>query len=519
MELYEYICNNRDKIQSDFDIAALSYEYLIEKIEALGQPKFIGQYLVVPEDRKNQYNPNMKVLRKFAEQIEIVLCNSCYILSAKLDEITDYISSVKQKLTLFGEPEYNEATIAYHLLLGFDLYAENYFKDSQPAPLNIGCQTKAYFYCCQKGGMITAASEELRFRERILPTEIRNTFTCLRILERTELSPGANPPQMSTLYIYEKDDDRNQVIHGQNLNIAMIPYGRKTIFSFKKYMGASFRVKYKAAQKKDIEKALQLLDIAIQNGANIVVFPEYVCFPEMQERICSHLRQIHTEKPDKIKKLLLVVAGSGWTEDDNNVCSIYSYNGHLLGKHYKYAAFNKEVEVSARTGKKQKETWIEGLSNPGKESSIVQIPNVGSMMCAICRDISSREFSEKMARAFRVDFLLVPAYSSSLKHAFQNQLKSITETNMNTCSVVCNCCDAIAEERWGKAKERGLAITPYKEETVVAAKCQNVLVKDTVLGECILGKKCGQCVFNLSFDFSTKKVEKKRILGIKHSLD
>lgn len=522
MELYEYICENREKIKSDFDIAALGYEYLIGKIEILGQSNFIGQYLVMPEKRMKGYNPNLGMLRKFAEQIEFVLCNSCYFLDVKLDEILDYISYVKQKLKPFGETVYNEATIAYHLLLGFDLYAENYFKDSQPAPLNIGCQTKAYFYCCQKGGMITAASKELRFRKRILPTELRNTFTCLRILERVELPFGANPPQMSTLYIYEKDEDRNQIIKDQKLNITIIPFGRKTIFGFEKYRSASFRVKYREAQKKkDIEKALQLLDMAILRGANIVVFPEYVCFPEMQERISKYLRKTHIEEPDKIKKLLLVVAGSGWTEDDNNVCIIYSYDGFLLGKQYKYAPFNNEVKVLTGAGKKQKETWIEGLNNPGKESSVVQIPKIGSVMSAICKDISSREFSEKMARAFQVDFLMVPAYSSSLRHAFQNQLKSITETNMETCSVVCNCCAGIKEERWETTKERGMVIMPCKSDTdtVVGAKCRNVLIKNIILDKCMACEQCGECMFTLSLNFCAQNVKKGTMLSIKHSIN
>ena len=67
-------------------------------------------------------------------------------------------------------------------------------------------------------------------------------------------------------------------------------------------------------------------------------------------------------------------------------------------------------------------------------------------MAAICRDVSNRSKTEKMADVFEIDFLLVAAWSKSLNGGFSRQLGDITETNITTNSLVCNCCDAVNKQ-------------------------------------------------------------------------
>lgn len=514
MELYEFINKNRDKLKSDFDLAALCYDYLLRKTKRIGQANFIGEYLQFSEDSEGNQdnNLNLMMLREFTDHMVDLLSNKCFTMDEKLDEILDFISSTRLCLKPFGRKTYNEATIAYHLLLAIDLHAEHCFVNSQAAPLNETYQTNAYIYRCQKYGIIKNASDELKFREQIQTTEIRNGLSCLRILEKTELRRKANPPKMVTLYIDDEDADRKQITQGQRMNVAMIPFGRNGICSFSKKRGGSFRVEYMESHKENgIEKALGLLETAIQDGANIVVFPEYVCFPEMQEAISAYLKDTNSKRPNKIKQLLLVIAGSGWANDDNNVCKVYSYSGAYLGEYYKCEPFEKEIEVKTADGKKRISHIIEGLRDPGKESVIVQIPNVGSVMTAICRDISNRSIAEKIARVFHVDFLVVPAYSNSIHHAFVNQLKNITETNMNTCSVVCNCCAAIKDENWNKTWERGIVVTPYKQGSLVKGKDFIVCLKDEMRENCNV---CNGCIFRLSISFQAEDVRKGEMVQI-----
>ncbi len=54
-------------------------------------------------------------------------------------------------------------------------------------------------------------------------------------------------------------------------------------------------------------------------------------------------------EPERLKDLQFVVSGSGWTKDSNNVSCLYSYDGNLLGKVYKYSAYDNEINGESRT--------------------------------------------------------------------------------------------------------------------------------------------------------------------------
>lgn len=131
-----------------------------------------------------------------------------------------------------------------------------------------------------------------------------------------------------------------------------------------------------------------------------------------------------------MKNLLFVVAGSGWSEDDNNVACIYSYKGKLLGKQYKSVKFHKEDDVG--------KGYVEGLKNPGLENTICEAEGMGQFMFAICRDVSERSNTREMARIFRPQFLLVPAWSPSVHNGFKEQFCEIVAQNHRTYNEI-NC--------------------------------------------------------------------------------
>lgn len=283
------------------------------------------------------------------------------------------------------------------LFLAEYLYAENKAAESSAAPLNENYMENSYIYRIHGESMIEKAAVELEFRDKIRTTEIRHNFKCIRILEKAELDTGMSPPRLVTLHIDQYDQIRKSIIKSRKLKVAVIPFGREKVLVFEKVQGSSFRVQYIEQSKQTVlTKAINLLEKAIRQKANIIIFPEYVCFPEMQERIGDYLAETYRKAPDGMKSLFLVIAGSGWTEEDNNVARIYSYSGKLLGEQYKYSPYDGYDEKGER--------WIEGLCNPGKESVIVDIPEIGSIMTAICRDVSNRDQTEKIADILRLIF-------------------------------------------------------------------------------------------------------------------
>lgn len=515
MEIYGYINENREKIESAYDLAALSYDYLMKQIQPNKQVKFISEYITEETDDEETdmpgRNPNIGMLRKFTDDVSNTLLDDYREMDILLDDVLDFVLSARQHLQKYGNETYNEAAIAYYLLMAVNLYAGNCFECSEIAPLNRSYQTNAYIYRCQADGMITANLKSQNLGDPILPLEIRDDFHHLKILEKAELKDRMNPPQMVTLSIDENHVGIKRITENQCLNVAIIPFGRKDICEFVPKGGDAFRVRYPDEHlQSSIEKAKKLLELAICEGANIIIFPEYVCFPKMQDAISDYLRDIADKHPDLLNDLLLVVAGSGWTSDDNNVSIVFSSGGTPLGKHYKCEAYHKKIEKEIKRKKGSEKKFIriiEGLEDPGKESVIIQIPGLGSVMPAICRDISNSNLIETLARVFRIDFLMIPAWSNSLHNAFENQLCNITSTNRNTCSVVCNGCGGIDEKYWEQNRNRGLVVMPCQEGHHITADPNMISVDEEDHVRCF---ECSGCIFSLSLPLQIQDIESGR---------
>lgn len=496
MDIYERINKNRTRIESIYDLAAVCYDQLCVQIH--NQAEFLAKYIEC-SDNAEENNPNFSMLNRFSHKISVMFLqkDKRYSMAEIIDKTLQDILDAKQKLVKYEKKAYNEAAIVYYLLQAVDLYAENRMAGSLDEPLNKKYQKGSYVYRSNSESILTKAAVQLNFRSKIQTTEIRHNFKYIRFLEKAELASGMNPPRLVTLHIKDNDQVRQSIMRDRKLKIAAIPFGKDKFWNFKKLRGSSFYVDY-IDQQKDaaIKMALQLLEKAIRLNANIIIFPEYVCFPEMQERIKDYLEEMYYKNPKRLQNLLLVVAGSGWTKDHNNVARIYSYDGKPLGEQYKqepYDGYGKDGE-----------RWIEGLRNPGKESVIIDIPRIGSVMTAICRDVSNRNETEKMADIFEIDFLLVVAWSKSLHGGFENQLGNITEMNMVTSSLTCNCCSAAVDII---ECERGNIITPYKRGSIIEA---NVKV---IKGKPKICEKCTGCIFCVPFSFETQDVAEGKIVG------
>lgn len=190
-----------------------------------------------------------------------------------------------------------------------------------------------------------------------------------------------------------------------------------------------------------------------------------------------------------MRNLLLVVAGSGWTEDDNNVSCIYSYDGHLLGKQYKDSRFCKINENNSNC--------VEGLKSPGLETTICEIKGIGDIAFAICRDVSEPNKLMSVVERFRPQFLLVPAWSSSIHRGFEQQLGNFTERNHRTCSMVCNCCEAL-ETAQSKSDVTSIIVTPAKSGSLIKGKTDYIPRKKA---EYCQEHMCGGCVWMTADDY------------------
>jgi len=140
MEIYGFISENRNKIESAYDLAALCYDYLLKQVGNRHQTKFIAEYIIIPEKTDDKEidvqkgNPNIDILRKFADDVFYTLLKDYLDMDVLLDDILDFVSSAKHHLQNYGNEAYNKAAIAYYLLMAINLYTGNCTKSSDPAP-------------------------------------------------------------------------------------------------------------------------------------------------------------------------------------------------------------------------------------------------------------------------------------------------------------------------------------------------------------------------------------------------
>lgn len=505
MGFLEKLKSNLAKLRTVYDLAAFCYDYLIEVVK--DQEWFIGQYVLV-NDRATKVNPNIKQLARFCKKVECCFMETdcdeeheALRFSGCMSKIVKAVSSIEKKLQPYEEEELNFATVPLYILYAIDRYlSESQMPRPRRMPKNSSYMDNSYIYLTPKHNILDDAEEQLKFSDVIQPLLIRNQLRNIIILEREELN-GKQPPNVVTLQIPQNDKDRRSVLERKKLRIALIPFEKEEMVQFPPTGGgAMFRVEYTEWYRNHgKEYALKMLDMAIRQKANIVVFPEYVCEPSVQKDIGKHLNELYKTKPKFMKNLLLVVAGSGWTDDDNNVSCIYSYNGHLLGKQYKEAKYNKIDEKG--------NSYVEGLKNPGRETTICEAEGIGDVMFAICRDVSDSRKLAPVVERFRPQFLLVPAWSPSIHKGFEQQLGNFAAQNHRTCSMVCNCCEAFGTFQ-EKRDIAGIVVTPMKEGSLVKGKADFIPRN----AECCIKGACGGCVWMMDLCFEVNKVEKKKIV-------
>lgn len=501
MGFRQALAENLGKIESVYDLAAFCYDYLIKNVE--NQARFIGEYAEENESAEH-VNPNLKALKILDDTVKkVLMMREEHGIS--FYECLENVQAILERTTLeeYGEPLLNDAAIPFFILLAIDRYVtERRWVCVDKAPLNKGYCEDSYIYMNVRDNMLDDAAEQNDFPKVILPYRIQSQMEHLIILEVKEIPNKINPPQVVHLWIDQ--EKKGMIFNEKKLKIAVIPFSRDKMLKFPVKHGGLFRVEYEDEHiKKGAERAIKLLESAIEEKANIIIFPEYICSQGIQDAIQNRLKDIYENKSqrEKASALLLVVAGSCWTEDNNNVSRIFSYSGMQIGKQYKQCVYSDLKDKG--------KVMVEDLADPGKETTIVDIAGVGKILIGICRDISERSYTRTLARTFMPQFLLVPAWSRSVHNGFKEQFREITAENHRTCSVLCNCCGALNNgEKFNI--EIGLAVTPYKKNTVVVGNVDMICREEGCIKKC----KENGCVFIVDMDFGHDMVMVGRMLNI-----
>lgn len=477
----EDIKKNTAHIKTGYDLIAYCYFYINKATE--NQSVFLGEYIEV-NAKAQAVNPNLSILYQLSIEIKYFFkTTGLTIFTDSFQDLLTVISSTEKELVPYGDDSLNAATIPFFILNGLNLFFQDcMYETFNSAPLNEYWKDFCLVYINGNAALMDKVITRREYPKTIPENGIRQCFSRIIIMETREIPDNFGIPQMVTLN--KENEQIRRIVESNKIKIVLIPTRMDACLDFSPDRGAAFSVKYDEKKLEALkERVLTLLNWAIERKANIIVFPEYICKEEIQYEIGSALAERNEREPEKLENLLFVVAGSSWTKDSNNVSCLYSYDGYLLGKVYKHSAYDKAIEG---------ERYIESLRNPGKEITLVKIPEIGISQIAICRDLSEDNYSARLAQTFRSQFLLAPAWSSSLNIGFQTQMDGIISKNHKTCALTSNCCSALKDDR----KEVNIIAAPQKKKSIVKGHFKYAGRK-----KCHICGKNG-CIFEVCYDFN-----------------
>lgn len=531
--LQDSFVNALGQAEDEYEVMALCYCELLTYTSDT-DILFITRVGHLAEDR--EYGPCAQV---FEELRQTIICYAQEInMSPDCDGkgFDEFRTNLIEALKCFQCPEQLAISVCipicmFYILEALDSYVEKNLElvlDDYRSygPLNKGdSQTKCLVYLQERESFLSEAYADggtTGFRKPLRETRIGAIFhTVLLIVRKRPL------PIPKIIPILLNRDCKQTIKQQKMIRIATIPYIGFDTFLFheanaqepcipSKIPEGPFYVDYiEDLENDNVQRITTLLKLAVQGGANIIVFPEFIMSENMMDSIRGYLRKLEFSYK---KQLLLVFAGTCYHWDGknkgNNVLHMFNANGTEIGRYYKYSPFliqsEEKVHGTPLMPKQQedclpKRRYIktcEILSDPGKECTLLDIEIIGRILPAICRDVIDDEFTTSLAKLFMPSILMVPAWSRSVA-SFDARLSLLADT-IHTASLLCNCCNAVEGT---EKKAIGRLFIPQKQSTNMNSRPPLDVSRDQ--GCAASCKERGGCVVQIDINFSQGKPEAK----------
>lgn len=437
---------------SRFDLAASCYATL-SKTVVDGEAGFLSTYCM-GEDEKTM-NPNLLLLRKKKAEWSKLLAGQ----GGRLIDSAKAYSRIQRDidcilLKRFHDMDHNELTLVWFLLLAIDescTESGNLRSENLDFPLNQLHLDVVGVYLTSYTGFIDehfATSRFERIPELTFNGQLDNLLFYSRgrgdvypnlVTVRASSSSKRSDAEGVDAQISDAPKERIRIGIEQFSGAGIFGWdGEGTPLVFSNTAGDGFVASYTGGYE-DLfgELVRESVDHAIAAGCDVLVFPEFVVSLGLSEILSKHLKE--SENRGTLK---LVVAGSGWIdgkadEGGDNVSRLYDGNGDLLGEVYKRESFVGWQRIGKTSHRR-----VERLAHPGKEITVVDVPGLGRVMTAICKDaVSDRRGALDLARDMQANLLCVPALSVSLRRAFETHLNLLSERNLSV-GCVCNLCSS-----------------------------------------------------------------------------
>ncbi len=525
--------NALKETKSEYDIIAVCYWELLSYKKDTDK-NFITRIGYLAED--SEYGIYAEIFENLRQELlDLVLQMIVNDDNAGIS-FEELKNKVIQKICQFQCPETLTEDVCvpiciFYIMEALDSYVEKDLEETYDAchdfePLNKGkSREHCLVYLKEKESFLKEAYSskgKKGFRKPLHSSRIGSFFHTLLIFTSDKFE---NVPQVIPIKINRECKSAIK----DKIQIFSIPYIGFDTFRFRAINNPSiceadeirgpFYVEYPPEYEEDnIQRVTALLDLAIQKGANIIIFPEFIMSERMRDAVQTYLRQMQY---DKKKRLILVLAGTCYHWDGksrgNNILHIFNAKGMEVGRYYKYSPFliQKEERIhgadvsstksAGLTERRQYCINCEMLSDPGKECVLLDIEGVGRVLPAICRDVIDGEYTSYLADLFLPSFVLVPAWSESV-NSFDTRLKSLADT-IHAASLLCNCCNAVKRDKDNTVI--GWFYMPAKQNTRMKAKLLNISHNQGCKKLC---KERGGCIVQVEVDFSCGQ-PKSKIIG------
>lgn len=515
-----------DAVTSWYEFAAHCYDCLMEPIDYDDQTNFLSCY-IFEGDNEQANNPNLRKLHHLSAQVFDLIENHGSIV-ATVGEIHKLCNELV--LQPFYDPLYNSLTPLFFLIKASDEYYKKHNELLFDIP-KINIQDKQvttkslenYVFKKQVDNIFFDNLSDRAAYQPLIKDNISGQFESLLFVDKKNLPNNCN---INIANIMPDKRKRPNVWNdNENLRVGIIPYTKEHITNFQQTNGATMRVIYHD-QYDDVntKRLISLLDLSIKEGCNIVVFPEYVVSPELQKRIAHHLKKKYMENCGNANNLMLVIAGTGWRDNNSNVSQLFDYKGELLGEYYKFSPYFPASEPIRS---------IEGIQHRGEFCTLVDLPGIGRILPSICRDAVNGEYSQKMVALFRPFAMFILAWSPSIMKGFKIPMKVLASQYL-VSSFLCNCCEALYfKETQNMTKNNfespavslseissqnshdrcGLAVFPALNQINhdIDADVRELLREKE---NCSICMKTG-CVYILSLSYSEKQIKDKEIMSLR----
>lgn len=447
---------------------------IVECQRCIDEARTLFDFMSMAMDKIDEINPDYvslnssvngnKKLKSFIDDVTTGIFDSKnhFLIFPETKKIVNELISEIDFLTE-KDPK-NSALVLYSVLLSIDSkfnYNSNHIKKLGPLDKNPNHRFRLYRYISTT--LIDPFIVDSH-KERVSGSSVCRSFKNYFFLDRASWGYDKAVPEGFPVESPLDNGCKNSVSRPIRIGVSLFCSERN--FDFVSDISGDLTIDYCSKdQERFCNMVDKILEKAIKNDCDFLIFPEYHTSQAVLEQIEKHLKNAYDNNRNTP---ILTFAGSQWTSNNSNQMTIFGKKGKFIKKYQynKYAPFKGAVDTSELVNRLG-EPWetdeievTENLKNRDKNLVFFGLNNFGTILPAICKDAYADDYTEVLAQCLHPLFVFISAWSTSL-NSFRAPLKNMC-CRYFVSSVLANACSAIKMDR----KDVGYCNTVHKPDTV-----------------------------------------------------